>query len=87
MSTQAMSDKNLHARAEEVTRPGGVLGERVEELRERAQGLYQRSKQRAVELEGEFENKVREHPVRSVAIAAGVGLGLGVLIGVLAARR
>ena len=85
MSTQTMSDKNLHVRAEEAARPN--VAERVEELRERAQGLYQRTKQRAVELEGEFENKVREHPVRSVAIAAGVGLGLGVLIGVLAARR
>jgi ElaB/YqjD/DUF883 family membrane-anchored ribosome-binding protein len=79
-----ITEKNINVR-------GGVenatLGERVDEVTARAKGLYQRSKERAVEFEGEFEDYVREHPVRSVAIAAGVGVGVGLLVGYLAARR
>lgn len=79
MTTQTIPDINANARP--------TLGERVDELRERAEGLYTRGKRRAVELEGEFEDYVREHPVRSVALAAGVGAGVGLLVGYLAARR
>lgn len=79
-----ITEKNINVR-------GGVenatLGERVDEVTARAKSLYQRSKERAVEFEGEFEDYVREHPVRSVAIAAGVGVGVGLLVGYLAARR
>lgn len=64
-----------------------ALAEKVEEVRERARGMVQRSKERALELEHEFEGYVRQHPVKSVAIAAGVGTVLGVVIGVLVARR
>jgi ElaB/YqjD/DUF883 family membrane-anchored ribosome-binding protein len=79
MTTQTIPDINANARP--------TIGERVDELRERAEGLYTRGKRRAVELEGEFEDYVREHPVRSVALAAGVGAGVGLLVGYLAARR
>lgn len=79
MTTQTIPDLNANVRPS--------MGERVDELRERAEGLYTRGKKRAVELEGEFEDYVREHPVRSVSIAAGVGAGVGLLVGYLAARR
>lgn len=79
MTTQTIPDLKTNVRAN--------VSERVEELRERAEGLYARGKERAVELEGEFEDYVREHPVRSVAVAAGVGAGVGLLVGYLAARR
>ncbi|MCY3001948.1 MAG: hypothetical protein NTV21_09090 [Planctomycetota bacterium] len=79
MTTQTIPEINANARP--------TMGERVDELRERAEGLYARGKQRAVELEGEFEDHVREHPVRSVALAAGIGAGVGLLVGYLAARR
>ena len=59
----------------------------VEHARERVGHLYRRSKERAVEMEGEFEDYVREKPVKSVLIAAGVGAGLGLVLGVLLARR
>jgi ElaB/YqjD/DUF883 family membrane-anchored ribosome-binding protein len=79
MTTQTIPEMNANVRP--------TVGERVDELRGRAEGLYNRGKQRAIELEGEFEDHVREHPVRSVAIAAGVGAGVGLLVGYLAARR
>lgn len=88
MSTQSTVEKNLHQRADaEHARATNPIAERVEELRDHAQTLYERSKTRAIEFEHRFEEKVREHPVRSVAIAAGIGAGIGLLIGVLAARR
>ncbi|MCK6445614.1 MAG: hypothetical protein L6Q99_04415 [Planctomycetes bacterium] len=56
-------------------------------IAEHAKGLFQRTRERAVELEGEFEGYVREHPVKSVLLAAAVGAGVGLLVGVLLGRR
>jgi ElaB/YqjD/DUF883 family membrane-anchored ribosome-binding protein len=65
----------------------GPLAERVELVKERARDLYQKTRERAVEMEDEFEGYVREHPVKSIAIASAVGAGIGLLVGVLASRR
>lgn len=70
------------AYAESVTAP-----ENVGPPRERAQTLFQRTRERAVELEGEFEGYVREHPVKSVVVASAIGAGVGLLVGVLLGRR
>jgi len=63
------------------------LGEKLEHARERASDAYQRVKARAVDTEAEFEDYVRQHPVKSVLVAAGVGAGIGVLLGVILGRR
>jgi ElaB/YqjD/DUF883 family membrane-anchored ribosome-binding protein len=63
------------------------LAERVGNVRERARNLYQRTRERAVELEGHFEDYVREHPVKSVVLASAIGAGVGLLVGVLVSRR
>ena len=84
--------------ADKVINPGKVVGEnrvidtevlaeKVDAVRERARNLAQKAKDRAVELEGEFEGYVRAHPVKAVAMAAGVGALLGFAIGALVARR
>jgi len=44
-------------------------------------------KEDAVKKCKEVEMYIRKEPVKSVAVAAGVGLGVGVLIGCLACRR
>jgi ElaB/YqjD/DUF883 family membrane-anchored ribosome-binding protein len=56
-------------------------GEMEGASREQIKNLYQRGKERAVEAEESFENYVRDHPVRSVLIATGVGVAVGVLLG------
>ena len=43
--------------------------------------LYQRGKEKLIKGEEGFETMVRAHPVRSVLIAAGVGLAIGVILG------
>jgi ElaB/YqjD/DUF883 family membrane-anchored ribosome-binding protein len=43
--------------------------------------LYQRGKDAAVQAEQKFENYVSAHPVKSVLIAAGVGMAVGLLLG------
>lgn len=92
MTPQSMgtADKLLNpARAgmESTGAESPSLAEQVGNVRERARGLYQRSRERAVELEGKFEDYVREHPVKSVLVASAIGAGVGLLVGVLVRRR
>ena len=60
-----------------------AISERVGEARERARHLYEAGKERAIELEGNFERYVQDRPIKSVLAAAGIGL----VIGLLLARR
>ncbi|NOT31107.1 MAG: DUF883 family protein [Planctomycetes bacterium] len=64
-----------------------TLGQRVEHARERVGEVAHRVKERALEKEQVFEGYVRLHPVKSVLVAAGIGAGLGLVIGTLLARR
>jgi len=59
----------------------------IEQAHERAESVLRRTKDRAIEMEHELEGYVRERPLKSVLIAAGVGAGLGLVLGVLLARR
>jgi ElaB/YqjD/DUF883 family membrane-anchored ribosome-binding protein len=60
---------------------------RIGEVREKAETALRRSKERAIEVEHDFEDYVRAQPLKSTLIAAGVGAGLGLVFGVLLARR
>ena len=53
---------------------------RVHEARDRMNTMVERGKERAMELEGDFEHYVQDSPMKSIMIAAGVGLLLGALI-------
>ena len=59
-------------------KPSTEYGSRTEEHRG---NLYQRGKDAAVQAEQKFENYVSAHPVKSVLIAAGVGMAVGLLLG------
>lgn len=61
--------------------------EKMEQARGRVENLYHRAKDRAVDLEGEVEDYVTTHPMRSVLTAAGIGAGIGILLSVLLSRR
>jgi ElaB/YqjD/DUF883 family membrane-anchored ribosome-binding protein len=52
---------------------------KYEELRDSATDYYQHGKERAQEWEQSLEQYVQEKPLRSVLIAAGIGVVLGLL--------
>lgn len=51
--------------------------EQIGHMADQAGDYYRRGKERAMEWEGTLEDCVRERPIRSLLIAAGVGLLLG----------
>jgi len=53
--------------------------EKVSQLRDQAGEYYEQGKQRAQEWEQGLEEYIREKPVQSLLIAAGVGMLLGIL--------
>lgn len=53
--------------------------EQVEHLRHNAEEYYEHGRQKAVEWTEELEHYVRDQPVKSLLIAAGVGLVIGFL--------
>ena len=55
----------------------------VSDLREGVRDYVARGRDKLVELEEGLEGQVQEHPIRSILIAAGVG----VIVGALIARR
>jgi ElaB/YqjD/DUF883 family membrane-anchored ribosome-binding protein len=73
--------------ADEIPMAAANLAGKIERAGDRAGDLYQRVKARAVEKEEEFEGYVKEHPVKSVLVAGGIGAGVGLVLGVLLARR
>ena len=63
------------------------LQERVRTVKDRAKNLYEVNKGKVVEWEEGAEGYVREHPLKSMAIAAGVGAGIGLILGLFLFRR
>ena len=53
--------------------------EKYEQLRDQATEYYDQGRERAQEWEQNLESYVREKPLQAVAIAAGVGIVLGLL--------
>ena len=56
-----------------------VAHQGVDQLRHQAEAYYQQGRQKAQQAGGSVEQFVRDEPVKSVLIAAGVGLLLGIL--------
>jgi ElaB/YqjD/DUF883 family membrane-anchored ribosome-binding protein len=63
--------------AEGIRELGGVAKEAAAE---KFDHWYKDGREKAVQLEKGFENQIREHPLQSVIIAAGVGFAAGYLI-------
>ncbi|HLL88919.1 MAG TPA: DUF883 C-terminal domain-containing protein [Tepidisphaeraceae bacterium] len=78
---------NLQAQAGQVAQQARDLGQQVKEqatqkyqqLREQATQYYDTSRQSATEWEQSLESYVRDQPVKSLLIAAGVGVVLGMV--------
>lgn len=58
-----------------------TLRERFEKAQDRLTGLYGDARKKAVDAAKRADTAVREHPYESLAIAAGVGLIIGLLLG------
>lgn len=67
------------AASEQVNQIKDSASEYYQQGREKAQEYYEQGRQKAMELEQNLEDYVREQPLKSVMIAAGVGLLLGIL--------
>jgi len=52
---------------------------KAEDLRAQAGDMYEEGRQRAFDFERTLEQRIREKPLQSVAIAAGVGILLGMI--------
>lgn len=61
--------RDVVAAAEELLAAASPSEERMKEIRDRAEGAR-----------GELEEQVKKHPVAALGIAAGVGLVLGLLL-------
>lgn len=54
-----------------------MANEKVEQVREGAAGYVKEGREKARNIEHSIEQYIREEPIKSVLIAAGVGLVLG----------
>jgi ElaB/YqjD/DUF883 family membrane-anchored ribosome-binding protein len=70
--TQSLKDMGQQAKQQAT--------EQYEHLRGQAEDYYQQGKERAQEWEQSLESYVREKPVQSLMIAAGVGVVIGLLL-------
>ncbi|MFQ5670939.1 MAG: YqjD family protein [Acidobacteriota bacterium] len=55
--------------------------EKLEEARQAASGYYDEGVEKATDLEGQLVKYVRDKPLKSVLIAAGAGILVGILWG------
>jgi ElaB/YqjD/DUF883 family membrane-anchored ribosome-binding protein len=65
----------------------GAVEEKIESGAQRTRDALERGCAQAQTIEHHFENAVRAMPLRSLVIAVGVGLTLGLATGVLLRRR
>ena len=66
MSPQVTENKIVTPKDERSAKE--AITDAVGDMRETARGLYERTKSRAAEFEGDFEDYVRDNPIRSLAI-------------------
>ena len=68
---------------ESITREGKVaenVARKVDEVAGSARDLYERGRDRVVEIRDSVDDYVRERPLRAMLIAAGVGLCVGLVL-------
>jgi ElaB/YqjD/DUF883 family membrane-anchored ribosome-binding protein len=68
--------KTTHAISESAQR----MGHKLDELADNANQIYGRGKERALEWRDNVDHYVQDRPMKSVLIAAGLGLFVGALL-------
>jgi ElaB/YqjD/DUF883 family membrane-anchored ribosome-binding protein len=74
-----MGQQARQAANEQIGQLRDTAADYYQQGREKAAEYYQQGREKAVEFEQNLEGYIREQPVKSVLIAAGVGLLLGIL--------
>lgn len=87
MAAQGSAQGDILNPQRKMAETAEVLQDKADQLRQTAQTLYQRGKERALQWEENLEDTISEQPMRSVLVAAGVGAVVGLLLGVALARR
>jgi ElaB/YqjD/DUF883 family membrane-anchored ribosome-binding protein len=77
----------LQATAGQTSEKMSALRDRLSTALESAKSTYHRLEEKTVAGAKVADKTIREHPYTSIGVASGVAFGLGLLIGVLAARR
>ena len=73
--------RDVVAAAEDLLKAtAGEHGERIEEVRARAEESLRAARERLEDVGSRLNDQVREHPWAAVGIAAGIGLVLGILL-------
>ncbi len=81
IAQDAAKEKVSHlqdAVSEQAAELRDATNRKAEDLRARAGEFCDESRQRAVDFERTLEHRIREKPLQAVAIAAGVGILLGI---------
>lgn len=79
------ASRRLHEQAGEVTKDlqkmahiaGDAVDENLEQFRENASEYYEYGRDQVHKVERSFEQYIRDQPLKSIFIAAGIGLLLG----------
>jgi ElaB/YqjD/DUF883 family membrane-anchored ribosome-binding protein len=72
---------------EKVAKAEGAVAEAVEERLDAARRAAKRVRRAAEDWVEDAEHRIKKHPLRTVGICFGVGLGLGAVLGTLLAHR
>jgi len=84
MGTSGVGAGSVEATGEKVRKTYDAAREKAQQVmsqvRERASAYYSQGREKAADYTHRVEDMVREQPMKSVLIAAGVGLLLGMLL-------
>ena len=74
--TAAQMGQNIGERTQQMRQ---AAQEQLGQIRQSATEYYQQGRERAMEWQHNMEDYVREQPIRSILMAAGVGVLIGIL--------
>lgn len=81
IASNSPTAEQLREKANQVRKDIRELGTVAKEVAaEKVDHWYKEGREKVIQFEQSFENRIREHPLQSVMIAAGVGFLAGYLV-------
>jgi ElaB/YqjD/DUF883 family membrane-anchored ribosome-binding protein len=78
--TKQMENEVVQKASHALSERAHQVGNKIDELADNANQLYGRGKERALEWRDSVDHYVQDRPMKSVLIAAGLGLFVGALL-------